>query len=207
MRFDNSSEIRPLTLDPMRPQRPAKMKRNQRDTAEHIVVENPAIGEWEILVEGRKVPRGPQAYALVIAAGKGNRPARHKTAGDFTIESAFSSKGNIDQHETVFSAGEDIYFHTLIDVHSNARYAAGYYGTVTARYELRDESGDLKFVVLGSWDNCAPSSGDQLCDVQTRHQQIPDYPEIKGTYRVRSIVTMHNGVTKTAPVEYEIILQ
>ena len=157
VRLGNGDEIRPLTPDPDRPRRAATMKRNSRDTAEHIIVENPAAGEWEILVEGRKVPKGPQPYALVIAAGKGNRRPARQTAGDFTIDRAFSSKGEIDQPESVFTAGEDIYFHTLIDVHGNAQYGDGYYGTVTGRYELRDEAGDLRFVISGSWDNCGRS--------------------------------------------------
>jgi hypothetical protein len=206
VRIENDEEIRPLTLDPEWPQRPATMKRNSRDTAEHIVVKNPAVGDWEIRVEGRKVRKGPQPYALVIAAGKGNRKSVRKNAGDFTIDRSFSSKGDVEQPETVFSAGDDIYFHTLINVHSNADYG-DYYGTVTSRYELRDEEGELRFVITGSWDNCAPSTDGQLCDVQTRSQDIPDYPELKGTYRVRSIITMHNGVTGTAPDDYQVTIE
>jgi hypothetical protein len=206
VRFGSGELIRPLTPDPDRPRAPAQMRRNSRDTAERIVVENPAVGEWEILVEGRRVRKGPQPYALVISAGKGNRRPVRKTAGAFTIDRSFSSKGDVDQPETVFSAGDDLYFHTLIDVHSNARYD-GYYGTVTSRYELRDEAGELRFVITGSWDNCAPSTGGQLCDVQTRSQNIPDFELIKGTYRVRSIITMHNGVTETAPDDYEVTIQ
>ncbi|MCP4202428.1 MAG: S8 family serine peptidase [bacterium] len=207
IRHGDGKKIRPLTLNPKRPQKPAKMKRNGRDTAEHIVVENPQAGEWTVFVEGKKVPKGPQPFALVVAAGKGNRRPIHKTEGDFTIEHFLVSKGNVDQPETRFAPGEDIYFHTLVDVHENAQYSDGYYGTMTARYELRDEAGVLRFVITSAWDNCAASVGGQLRDVQSRAQDIPDIEMIKGTYRVRSIVTMHNGVTKTAPNEYEVTLE
>ena len=123
------------------------------------------------------------------------------------IERSFASKGDIEQPENEFSPGEDIYFHTLIDVHDNARYEDGYYGTVEARYELRDEAGVLRFVVTTGWDNCAPSVAGELRDVQSRAQDIPDLDMIKGTYRVRSTITMHNGVTKTASGEYEVTLR
>ncbi len=207
VRYRDGEEIGPLTLNPSKPQQPAKMKRNPRDTAEHIVVENPQLGPWKVFVRGKKVPKGPQPYSLVIAAGKGNRPPVHRTTGDFTIVRSFSSKGDPDQPAADFSAGDDIYFHTLIHVSANARYAGGYYGTVKARYELRDQEGVLRFVFTTAWDNCAPTVGEELRDVQSRAEDIPDIDMIKGTYRVRSIITMHNGLTETAPDEYEVTVQ
>jgi hypothetical protein len=204
-RFGGEKKILPLTLNPQKPLSPAKRKRNKRDTAEHIVIENPQAGPWQIVVQGNKVPKGRQAYALVISTGKGNSPPLRKTTGKFLVQRAFSSKGNVNLPDYIFKVGDPIALHALISVSENAYYPDGYYGTVTGRYELRDETGRLVISLLSSWHNIAPTGPGEYRDVLFSRNEIPETVPL-GTYRVKTIITMHNGITKTAPNEYTVTI-
>jgi hypothetical protein len=204
-----NERIRPLTLNPNIPTAPAVPKRNTRDNTEHVLIQNPQAGDWSVVVNGKKIPKGRQAYALVIAAGRGNEAPVLKANGNFLIHSVMPSKGNAALPQYTFRIGDPIYLHAQIEVLDNAFYPealSGYYGTVSARFELRDESGTLSYVLSTSWSNMAPTNPGEYRDLHWRQEEIPEGLKT-GNFRVRTIVTMHNGITKVAPEEYIITLQ
>ena len=206
VRYGNEKKILPLTLDPNNPTALAKRKRNKRDTSEHILIDKPKAGECTICVKGKKIPEGRQEYTLVISASNGNDPPVKLTNGDFTIHSVVASKGDVNTPVNSFSIGDPIYLHALLDVTDNVLYKDGYYGTVTVRFELRDESERLVYVLSSSLHNIAPSSPGQYRDLHWREEEIPEEAPT-GTFRIKTIVTMHNGLTKVAPEEITITLQ
>jgi hypothetical protein len=203
VRYGNEEKILPLTLDPNNPTTPAINKRNKRDTSEHIIVDTPEAGIWTIGVNGKKIPKGRQDYALVISASNGNNPPVKKTNGDFAIHRIVPSKGDVNTPVYSFNIGDPIYLHALLDVIDNATYKDGYYGTVTVRFELRDESDTLVYVFSSSLHNIAPSAPGQYRDLTWREEEIPEGVQT-GIFRVKTIVTMHNGITKVAPEEFTI---
>jgi len=203
VRYGDGKKILPLTLNPNNPTAPAENKRNKRDTSEHIFIDKPEAGEWTIGVIGKKIPKGRQDYVLVISASKGNDPPVKKANGDFSIHSVVPSKGDVNTPVYSFNIGDPFYLHALLDVKDNASYDDGYYGTVTVRFELRDESGRLVYVLSSSIHNIAPG---QYRDLVWREEEIPEGIQT-GTFQVKTIVTMHNGITKVAPEELQITLQ
>jgi len=204
-RFGTEKKILPLTLNPSNPLTPAKRKRNKRDTAELILIEKPTAGVWEIVVLGKKVPKGRQDYALVISAGNGNAAPIQKTEGDFSIQRVFSSQGDANLPIYNFRVGDPIALHTLINVFENAHYPDGHYGTISGKFEIRNESSQLTFALATSWHNLAPTNPGEYRDVLFFRDEIPEIaPE--GTFRVKTIITMHNGLTKTASEEYSITI-
>ncbi|MCP4201752.1 MAG: S8 family serine peptidase [bacterium] len=204
-RFGND-EVLPFVPDPAKPLVAATTGRNFRDNVEHLLVKRPRPGAWTVVVKGTRVRRAPQDYALVIAAGKGHRLPTTKTGGDFTLERVVASLGDFNQPQTQFRIGDPVTLHALLDVHENASYAGGYYGTVSGRFELRDEAGNLKFVLLTSMENLSPSGTGELRELPWSIAEIPDFVPT-GTFRVRTTVTMHNGVTETAAEEIEITVE
>ena len=206
VQYGNEEKILPLTLDPNNPTAPAVNKRNKRDTSEHIFIDMPKAGEWNIGVNGKKIPKGRQDYALVISASDGNNPPVKMTNGDFTIHKVVPSQGDVNTPVYSFNIGDPIYLHALLNVMDNAAYKAGYYGTVTVRFELRDESDTLVYVFSSSIHNIAPSAPGQYRELLWREEEIPEGIQT-GTFRVKTIVTMHNGITKVAPEELTISVQ
>jgi hypothetical protein len=204
-RYGNEKKILPLTLDPNDPTAPAKEKRNIRDTSEHILINNPQAGEWTVGVKGKKIPKGPQNYTLVIAASNGNDPPVKKTNGDFTIHSVVPSRGDVNVPVYNFNIGDPINLHTLLNILDNAKYKDGYYGTVSVRHELRNESGMLVYVLSSSIHNLAPTPPGQYSELVWAEPEIPEGIQT-GTFRLKTIVTMHNGITKVASEEITITL-
>lgn len=206
VRYGNEKKVLPLTLDPNNPTALATNKRNTRDTSEHILIINPKAGEWTIGVMGKKVPKGRQDYALVISVSKGNSPPIRKTDGDFTIHRVVPSLGDVNTPVYSFNIGDPIYLHALLDVIDNASYKDGYYGTLTVRFELRDESDTLVYVLSSSLHNMAPCAPGEYRELVWREEEIPEGIQT-GTFRVKTIVTMHNGITRVAPEELTISIQ
>ena len=204
--YGNEKKILPLTLNPNDPRGPAVNKRTKRDTSEHIFIDTPKAGEWTIGVKGKKIPKGRQDYALVISASEGNDPPVKMTNGDFTIHKVVPSQGDVNTPVYSFNIGDPIYLHALLNVTDNASYEAGYYGTITVRFELWDESDTLVYVCSNSMHNIAPSTPGEYRDLLWREEEIPEGIQT-GTFRVKTIVTMHNGITKVAPEELTISLQ
>jgi hypothetical protein len=204
-RYGNEKKILPLTLNPNDPTAPAKKKRNKRDTSEHILVDNPQVGEWTIGVKGKKIPKGLQNYTLVIAASNGNDPPVKKTNGNFTIHRVVPSQGDVNAPVYNFSIGDPINLHALLNILDNALYKDGYYGTVSVRHELRDESGKLVYLLSSSIHDLAPTPPGQYSELVWAEPEIPEGIQT-GTFRVKPIVTMHNGSTKVAPEEITITL-
>jgi hypothetical protein len=205
VRHGSANKVLPLTLDPNDPTAPAVNKRNKRDTAEHIIVKNPQAGEWTIGVKGKKIPKGRQDYALVISAGNGNQAPVRKTNGDFRILRVVPSMGNVNLPIHDFNVGDPIYLHAQIEVLDNAAYDDGYFGTMSVRFELRDEAGVLVYVVSGSMHNMAPCAPGEYRELIWREEEIPEGIQT-GTFRVRTTVTMHNGISRVAPEELWITL-
>jgi hypothetical protein len=206
VQYGNEKKILPLALDPNNPTAPATNDRNKRDTSEHLLIDKPKAGEWTIGVKGQKIPKGRQDYALVISASKGNNPPVTKTDGDFTIHRVVASQGDVNTPVYNFNIGDPIYLHALLDVIDNASYKGGYYGTITVRFELRDESDTLVYVCSSSIHNMAPSAPGQYRELIWREEEIPEGIQT-GTFRVKTIVTMHNGITKVTPEEITISLR
>ena len=142
---------------------------------------------------------------MVISASKGNIPPVKKTNGDFTIHRVVPSQGDVNTPVYSFNIGDPFYLHALLNVSDNASYKAGYYGTVTVRFELRDESDTLVYVLSSSIHNIAPSAPGQYRELIWSEEEIPEGIQT-GTFRVKTIVTMHNGITKVAPEEITISL-
>jgi hypothetical protein len=170
------------------------------------VVNNPVAGDWTIVVKGKKIPKGRQDYALVIAAGKGNDPPVRKNKGDFVIHRVLPSKGSIDAPAYSFKVGEPVFFHALVNVLDNASYADGFYGTMSVRFDMWDESGKLTYVLSGSLHNMAPCKPGEYRNLYWGYPAVPEEVP-KGTFRVRTTVTMHNGITKTAPEEIVVTIE
>jgi hypothetical protein len=206
VQYGSEKKILPLTLDPNNPTALATNKRNKRDTSEHIFIDTPKAGKWTIGVKGKKIPKGRQDYALVISASKGNISPVKKTDGDFTIYRVVPSQGDVNTPVFSFNIGEPICLHALLDVMDNASYKGGYYGTVTVRFELRDESDTLVYVCSSSIHNMAPCAPGQYRELIWREEEIPEGIQT-GTFRIKTIVTMHNGITRVAPEEITISLQ
>lgn len=61
--------------------------------------------------------------------------------------------GNVNLPIHDFNVGDPIYLHALIEVLDNADYDDGYFGTMSVRFELRDEAGVLVYVLSGSMHN------------------------------------------------------
>jgi hypothetical protein len=205
IRHGSDKKILPLTPDPFDPSTPAVRKRNKRDTAEHIMVKNPLPGAWTIGIKGKKIPKGAQKYALVISAGQGNEAPVRKHNGDFRILDVVASMGNVDLPVGRFNVGDPIYLHALIDVLDNASYEEGHYGTIHVRHELRDETGVLVYVLSSSLHNLAPNAPGEHRELVWREEEIPEGIQT-GRFRVKTTVTMHNGISKTAPEEFWITL-
>ena len=205
-RYGNEKKILPLTLNPNNPTALAQNKRNKRDTSEHIFIDNPQPGEWTIGVTGKKIPKGRQEYVLVISASRGNEPPIRKTNGDFTVHRVIPSQGDVNNPVYNFTFGDPITLHTLLTIHDNAHYEDGYYGTLSVRHELRDESGILVYVFSSSIHNLAPTPAGQYSELNWSESEIGEGIPT-GTFRVKTTVTMHNGITKVAPEELILTLQ
>jgi len=60
-----STTYYPWTLDPANPSSPAvRTQPDARNNIEQVVVDSPATGVWEIVVNGTSVPGGPQVFSL-----------------------------------------------------------------------------------------------------------------------------------------------
>ena len=208
VRSPEGEESLPWVNNPDNPLEPATRGQNTRDNTEQLFVERPRSGIWTVKVKGRRVRQGPQDYALVLAAGKGNRAPITKTEGDFSIDSVSASQGveSIDTPETVFHVGDPIAITTFLEIHENASYPGGYYGTVSVRYELRDEDDELKFVLLSSMENLAPTAPGELGSISWSIEEIPEGLPT-GEFRIATTVTMHNGVSRTADEEVVVRIE
>jgi hypothetical protein len=94
----------PWTLNPVSPATPAaRSTENRVDNIEQVLVDNPAAGQWQIIVEGFNVPEGPQPFSLV-------------TAGDLAGLTVSQAAGTdlvppgqpVDVTFNVFATGQDI---------------------------------------------------------------------------------------------------
>jgi len=74
-----------------------------------------------------------------------------------------------------------------------------------SRFELRNESGKLEYVFSFSND-LAPTHPGEFRELYYTIDEIPEGIPL-GTFRVKTTVTMHNGITKIAPEELVIKIQ
>ena len=79
-------------------------------------------------------------------------------------------------------------------------------GTMTVRFELRDEAGVLVYVLSGSMHNMAPCAPGEYRELTWREEEIPEGIQTS-TFRVKTTVTMHNGISRVAPEELWITLR
>ena len=84
-------------------------------------------------VKGKKIPWGPQEFALVVSAGTGNKPSPIKDEGAFEIDAlkAYHGKSPFNDDENVgFKTGDKLAFNLTGRILANAKYN-GYYGAVS----------------------------------------------------------------------------
>jgi hypothetical protein len=66
--------VRPLVLDPLRPELDAVPGENLRDNVEQVVVNQPAAGKWKMIVSAKDLVVGPQDYSLSWTTAENPRP-------------------------------------------------------------------------------------------------------------------------------------
>ena len=188
----SGKKVRPFTLNPNKPSKPAVRKRNKKDNAEFLLVETPEPGQWTLFVKGTKIPQGPQEFFLVISAGKGNKPYKVLTEGSFTLDTVktFTKSASGEQNETSsFWPGDKLLFNITGQILSNADYG-DYYGTVMIEFHVFDSDGELALKYKNSTNKLFP----QPFSIWSFEYEIPENLPA-GDYRVEATITMHNGAT------------
>lgn len=184
--------VKPFTLNPGRPTAPAVRKRNKRDNQEYILVENPQPGSWKVEAKGKKVPWGPQEFALVISAGSGNRPWPVKAGGEVELQAlkAYHGSSSFTEDENVgFTSGDKLAFNLTGRILSNAEYN-GYYGSVSVDIYMYNANGKLILKYGHTLKHLKPA----FFSLWSYEYEIP--PSLpSGRYEIAAAVTMHNGAT------------
>ena len=190
-------KTRPFVLDPDQPSAAASTGINRRDNVEHVRVANPAAGRWRVVVDGTEVPEGPQALALIVSAGDGNRPPERLWDGDLVIDEFFvtgeSPSGSPPSPWTSFVDGDPLNFYIAATVLDNADYG-DLFGSTMVTVEITDSAGGTVVRFSASGHSTGPGQLEYLLAIG---YEIPaEMPA--GSYTANLELTMHNGVSRTA---------
>lgn len=201
----NGKTIRPFTLNPKKPKATAKKKRNSRDNVEHVVVKNPGAGEWEIAISGYEVNIGPQDCVLIASAGEGNEPLNLLEEGSMRVDKVITSSSddwdNVVEKDS-FSKGDDFWAYLYINIDKNAEYDdGGYYGTVSAKWLIKDSGGSVILKTDYAGDSFKPRDG--VWRWRLGKFVIPGGMG-PGNYTVEVTVTMHNGQSAKATCSFTV---
>lgn len=198
-------KYRPFTLDPSKPENIAVGKRNHRDNVEHVLVRNPKAGQWKVYVKGSWVPQGPQDFVLIISAGEGNDVEDVLTTGKMRVEKVITSSDsdwNSVAEKQWFNKGDKFWAYLHLYIDDNAKYDnGGYYGTVLARWLIKDSSGNVILKSNYSSDAFYPRAN--VWRWRLGEYEIPDGMPA-GTYTVEVTVTMHNGAGKQVTTSFTV---
>jgi hypothetical protein len=201
VRSPQGKAVKPFTLNPGKPMSPAARKRNKRDNQEYILVKNPQVGTWKVEIKGRKVPWGPQEFALIVSAGEGNKPWKAKDVGEVELHAlkAYHGRSPFTDDENVgFADGDKLAFNLVGLISSNAKYS-GYSGTVLIDIYMYNADGEL----ILKYKSTRDSMEAEAFSIWSYEYEIP--PTLPaGIYKIEATVTMHNGASAQAETRISV---
>jgi hypothetical protein len=204
LKSPTGSRVNPFVLNPKRPTRLAKKRINNKDNVEHILVKNPTPGKWTVFVKGKKVPMGPQFYAIIYSAGDGNTMLQTKDQGKMSIHKVYAhanSEFDLDTQKN-YVHGENIYFKVAIFLPKNADWGS-FNGTVSFQWKvLRKSKTIFKSNNSSSFFYELPSNQYWM---YRRGPFIIPSDMAKGNYVLKVKVTLHNGMTKTKSFTFKVV--
>lgn len=184
--------IKPWVLNPATPSQAARRKNNKIDNVESIRMENPAPGEWNVLLSGKRITTKSQKFVLIISAGDGNEPIELKNSGtvalrQFNIWSASMSNNiiQLSRQQNSFSSGDGFVFQLVGDVFNNAKYD-NCFGAAQIYISMKNSEGKLVLKYQRTEDQY-DGNFTQYSDLYYVPNTLPP-----GQYQLEATVTLHN---------------